>query len=385
MNAPEPNDDLQRDAEGRVLLKSMTREQLRLWVVGTLGESRFRAEQIWRWLYLRYAASFDEMTDLNRALRARLSEIARVDVLESVDVFRATDGTRKLTWRTLSGGVIESVLIPTETRNTLCISSQVGCAMNCQFCLTAKMGLRANLSTAEIVDQVVQTRRAFESEQHLSNIVFMGMGEPLHNVDSVIPAVHILIDSDGLGFSHRKVTVSTSGLVPQIKRFGEETTARLAVSLNATNDETRDWLMPINRKYPLAELMSTLRGFPLKKGERITFEYVMLDGVNDSLEDAKRIMRLVAQIPCKINLIPFNPHPGTEFRPSPPERVELFGDFLRSRNMNVTVRTTRGDDRMAACGQLGSPGPRMPKRMAPPAEFAHLVSASIGADADADA
>ncbi len=358
-----------RDAEGRVLLKGLTRDALQAWVRDELGEPRFRADQIWRWLYVRLASSFDEMTDLNRTLRARLAEIARVDVLEANSTHRASDGTRKLTWRTLSGGVIESVLIPTESRNTLCISSQVGCAMNCQFCLTAKMGLLGNLTTAEIVDQVVQTRRAHEAEQHVSNIVFMGMGEPLHNVDAVITAVQILTDPEGLALSNRKVTVSTSGLVPQIERFGAETNARLAVSLNATTDEVRDWLMPINRRYPLAELLGSLRRFPLKKGERITFEYVMLDGVNDSLDDAKRILRLVSNIPCKINLIPFNPHPGTEFRSSPPERVEAFGAFLRSKHMNVTVRTTRGDDRMAACGQLGSPGERMPKRMAPPPSF----------------
>jgi 23S rRNA (adenine2503-C2)-methyltransferase len=316
------------------------------------------------------------MTDLNRGLRAKLSERARVDVLERDSVFQASDGTRKITWKTLSGGIIESVLIPSENRNTLCISSQVGCAMNCQFCLTAKMGLRSNLTAAEIVDQVVQTRRAFEDEKHISNIVFMGMGEPFHNIDNVIPAVNLMVHPDGLAFSQRKVTVSTSGLVPQIRRFGAETPARLAVSLNATTDEVRDWLMPINRRYPLSELMGALRDFPLKKGERITFEYVMLDGVNDSIDDARRIVRLVSNIPCKVNLIPFNPHPGTEFRSSPPERVESFGDFLRAKHLNVTVRTTRGDDRMAACGQLGSPGPKMPKRMAPPEALRGTIGAA---------
>jgi 23S rRNA (adenine2503-C2)-methyltransferase len=238
------------------------------------------------------------------------------------------------------------------------------------------MGLMSNLSTAEIVDQVVQTRRLFEAEQHVSNVVFMGMGEPLHNPDHVIAATKVLIDGRGLDFSQRKVTVSTSGLVPQIEQFGRESQARLAVSLNATTDEVRDWIMPINRKYPLAALMACLERYPLRPHERITFEYVMLDGVNDSLDDARRIVRLTSRIPCKVNLIPFNPHPGTEFRPSPRDVLERFRDLLLSKGVHVTVRTTRGDDRMAACGQLGQPGPRSPKRMAPPERFRDAVASS---------
>ncbi|MCB9506609.1 MAG: 23S rRNA (adenine(2503)-C(2))-methyltransferase RlmN [Myxococcales bacterium] len=361
------------DRDGKLLLKSLTRSELEEWVA-SLGEKPYRAKQLWRWLYLQRVGSFDEMSDLSRDFRERAAAVARVDVLRCTGTHRASDGTRKLTWETLDGGQIESVLIPTETRNTLCISSQLGCAINCQFCLTAKMGLRGHLSTAEIVDQVVQTRRQFEDEQRISNIVFMGMGEPLHNPENVFPATRILTDSDGLNLSHRKVTVSTSGLVPEIRRLGVETRVRLAVSLNATTDEVRDWVMPINRRYPLAELMGTLRSFPLPKGERITFEYVMLDGVNDSDDDARRIVRLTAQIPCKINLIPFNPHPGTEFRPSPRERVERFRDLLLAKNLHTTIRETRGDDRMAACGQLGKPGPRMPKRADPPQRFRSVVA-----------
>jgi 23S rRNA (adenine2503-C2)-methyltransferase len=353
----------------------MTLEQLETWVVDSLGEKKFRARQLWSWLYVRMASSFDEMTDLSKAFRARLAETARVDVLELNDVYEATDGTRKLTWKTLNGSVIESVWIPTESRVTLCISSQVGCAMNCQFCLTAKMGLRSNLSAAEIVDQVVQTRRMYEGERRLSNIVFMGMGEPFHNINAVIPATLILVDRLGMDFSQRKITVSTSGLVPEIIRFGAESPVRLAISLNATTDEVRDWIMPINRKYPLATLIKALEEYPTRHGERITFEYVMLGGVNDSMDDARRIVRLVSRIPCKINLIPFNPHPGTEFVPSSPARVREFADFLFSKKLNVTVRTTRGDDRMAACGQLGQPGPKMPKRMPAPDAFKDAVVA----------
>jgi 23S rRNA (adenine2503-C2)-methyltransferase len=365
--------NVDRDKDGKVLLMSFTLPMLERWIVEDLGEKAFRARQLWHWLYIRYAASFDEMTDLSKAFRERLRESARIDALEPADVHQASDGTRKLTWKTLSGAIIESVLIPSSNRVTLCISSQVGCAMNCQFCLTARMGLRSNLTTAEVVGQVVMTRRLFEAEQHISNIVFMGMGEPMHNLDAVIPATHILLHREGLDFSQRKVTVSTSGLVPEILRFGAESPARLAVSLNATTDEVRDWLMPINRKYPLAELMHALRNYPLKPGERITFEYVLLKDVNDSLDDARRIVRLTANIPCKINLIPFNPHPGTEFRPSTRERTEAFTEFLASKNMSVTVRMTRGDDRMAACGQLGQPGPRSPKRMEPPDRFREVI------------
>ena len=364
---------LLKDSEGKVLLKSMTLQQLRDFFVNELGEKPFRAQQIWTWLYVKLASDFDEMTDVSKALRARLRDIARIDVLQHVDTHTASDGTAKLTWRTDTGAIIESVMIPTEKRNTLCISSQVGCAMNCQFCFTARMGLHNNLSTAEIVDQVVQTRRLYGESLRLTNIVFMGMGEPLHNPDNVIPATSILIERSGLDFSNRRVTVSTSGLVPEILRFGQESTARLAVSLNATTDEVRDWIMPINRKYPLGVLLDALRSYPFRKGERVTFEYVLLKDVNDSLEDARRIVRLTSSIPCKINLIPFNPHDGTEFERSPDERLIAIRDFLVSRNVNVTVRETRGDDRMAACGQLGKPGERSPRRMAPPVHFQHAV------------
>jgi 23S rRNA (adenine2503-C2)-methyltransferase len=362
----------------------MTFEALEAWLVEGLGEKSFRARQLWNWLHVRLASDFEEMTDLSRSFRARLQETARLQVLEPVEAFTARDGTCKLTWRALSGGTIESVWIPSANRVTLCISSQLGCAMNCQFCLTARMGLRGNLATAEIVDQVIQTRRRFLGERLLTNIVFMGMGEPLHNCDAVIPATHILCDRRGLDFSTRRVTVSTSGLVPEIRRFGAESPARLAVSLNATTDEVRDWIMPINRRYPLQVLMDTLREYPLRPHERITFEYVMLRDVNDSLDDARRIVRLVDRIPCKINLIPFNPHPGTEFVSSTPAQVEAFGALLLSRGLHVTVRTTRGDDRMAACGQLGQPGPKMPKRLPPPPHLQGVLKPPAPGEAQAE-
>lgn len=363
------------DDEGRILLKSMTMDHLTDWVTQELGEKPFRAKQIWRWLYIALVSDFEEMTDLSKSLRAKLQEKARIDVIDFHDERVARDGTTKLLWKLDTGAVIESVMIPAGKRNTLCISSQVGCAMNCQFCYTARMGFQSNLSTAEIVDQVVQARRHFNAKDlRLTNIVFMGMGEPFHNPNNVIPATNILCDQKGLGFGTRKVTVSTSGLAPQIERFGKESNARLAVSLNATTDEIRDWIMPINRRYPLGVLLDTLRDYPYKEHERVTFEYVMLNNVNDSMEDAARIVSLTEGIPCKINLIPFNPHEGTEFQSSPMEHIREFQKYLVSRNMSVTVRETRGDDGMAACGQLGKLGDRSPKRMTPPERFEAVLN-----------
>lgn len=378
-----------RDAAGRAVLKCMTLPQMEDWVE-SIGQPRFRARQLWKWLYKtdKWAATFEEMTDLSKAFRAALAESAVVDALAIHGVHQAADGTRKITFRLpgeaadgggASAGIIESVLIPAAGRTTLCVSSQLGCALNCQFCLTAKMGLRRHLTVGEIVDQVVQTRRHFEAESHISNVVFMGMGEPLHNIHAVLPAVDTLLHADGLNMSHNKVTVSTSGLVPEIRRFARESKANLAVSLNASTDEVRSWIMPINRKYPLASLMGVLRDeFPRGSAGRtqakVFFEYVMLRGVNDSLDDARRILRLTAGVPCKINLIHFNVHDGSEFAPSSRATMRTFQDFLVRKGMTVTIRESRGDDEMAACGQLGRPGDRpSPPRMRVPEAFEHAV------------
>jgi len=331
-------------------------------------------------MYRKCAASFDDMTDLAVQFREKLKTLATVDALRVEDVRTAADGTKKIQYRLCGGegaGVVESVVIPANGRVTLCISSQLGCALNCQFCFTARMGLRRHLSLAEIVDQVVISRRRYP-ETPISNIVFMGMGEPLHNLHNVKRAVEVLLDDKGLHFSHNKVTVSTSGLVPEIKDFARSSKANLAVSLNATTDEVRNWIMPINRKYNLDQLMGTLREeFPrdLAKQHKVFFEYVMLKDVNDSLEDAKRILRLTAHIPCKLNLIQFNPHPGSDFVPSPRRRILEFQDFLVKKGMLVTIRESRGDDKMAACGQLGKPGDSVsPPRMKVPANFRHALA-----------
>ena len=348
---------LKEGADEPVDLKSFTRDELQQLAEHALGEPSFRGDQLFKWLYTHLAEEFEEMTNLSKDLRAKLEESARVSPLKFKSAHPAADGTTKLTFRCDDGAVVESVFIPSEDRNTLCISSQVGCAMGCTFCYTAKMGLKRNLSTAEIVDQVVHARRMMtEDHGRIGNIVFMGMGEPLHNVDNVIQSIHILLDENGLNFSRRKVTVSTSGLVPAIRTLGEETNVQLAISLNATTDETRSQIMPVNDRWNIEELMDALREFPLSSRERITFEYVLIKDVNDSLEDAQRLIELTRDIPSKINLIPFNPHPKTPFETPSEEQMEAFQKYLVDRNIGVYRRATRGRDEMAACGQLGEPG-----------------------------
>jgi 23S rRNA (adenine2503-C2)-methyltransferase len=350
-----------RDAAGKLLLKGLPRPQLLAWARSELAMRPAQAELLWAALHRRLITDGDELPDLDRSLHAPLYAAARLDALAVHEIRRAADGTSKLVFRTDDGALIESVLIPGPERATLCVSSQVGCAMNCQFCLTATMGLSRHLRAAEIVDQLAQARRTFP-DVFISNVVFMGMGEPLHNLDEVLPAVDIMLDDRGLGLSQRRVTVSTSGLVPQIQRYIAESRAQLAVSVNATTDEIRDWLMPVNRKYPLAVLFAALRALPLARRARVTLEYVMLAGVNDGMDDARRLSELVRGLPCKLNLIPFNPHPGSEFRRPDPAHVAAFKAFLQGERLNTSIRATRGDDTMAACGQLGRPAERPPPR-----------------------
>lgn len=374
------------DDSGRVLLKCMTLPELEHWVEHDMGHKKFRAKQLWRWLYKsdRLAATFDEMTDLSKDFREMLNRTARIDVIALDKVHESADGTKKITFRLDGGGVIETVLIPTEGRTTVCVSSQWGCALNCQFCFTGLTGYRRSLTQGEIIDQVVQSKRFFEGENskigRVCNVVFMGEGEPAHNLDNVLRAVDIMLDTKGLDFSHNKVTVSTSGLVPEIKRFAEESKANLAVSLHATNDELRSWLMPINRKYPLGELMQTLRDvFPRNaaRQQKVFFQYLMLKGVNDSLVDAKELLRLTAGVPCKINLIHFNSHDGTAFEACEEGTMFAFQDYLVKKGMTVTIRKSRGDDKMMACGQLGKLGTVQAPRMKVPDKYAHLIKARV--------
>lgn len=338
-------------------------------LVVSLGERAFRGRQVFRWLHQKGAASLEEMTDVPRALRRALAERTVLRTLERADERVSRDGTVKWTWRTWDGRLVESVFMPEPGRKTLCLSSQVGCAVGCTFCLTGTMGLARNLGPGEMVDQVHRANRRLvelgvgQGARPLTNLVFMGMGEPLANYESLRTALGLLLAEDGPNFSHRRVTVSTSGLVPAMRRLGEETPVKLAVSLNATTDAQRSELMPINRRYPMADLLTACREFPARNGRRITFEYVLLAGVNDTLEDARRLARLLGGIPAKVNLIPYNENPGLGFRAPADERVSEFQEALAARNLTVVVRRDRGRDIAAACGQLAVPGgPGDPRR-----------------------
>jgi len=328
-------------------LKNLTLQELEAFISG-LGKERYRAKQIFKWLYQMDATSFAEMTNVSKEFRTTLEGKATVGNLVPEAVEASEDGTRKYLFRLSDGQAVESVLIPDEDRNTLCISSQVGCAMGCAFCLTGTFNLTRNLTTAEIVNQVCAVKR----EAPVRNIVLMGMGEPLANLGAVIPAVKILTDPDGFQFSTRKVTVSTSGLVPEMAELGRQVTVNLAVSLNATTDEVRSRIMPVNRAYPLKELLAACKAFPLPSRRWITVEYVMIRDLNDTMEDAKRLVRLISNFPCKVNLIPFNEHEGCGFKSPTRESIDRFHKYLLDKHVTVITRSSRGGDISAACGQL---------------------------------
>lgn len=331
----------------KIDIKNFTLADLEAFIAG-LGKERFRAKQIFKWLYQADASSFAEMTNVSKEFRGHLEESACISNLVPEVVEASDDGTKKYLFRLSDGSAVESVLIPDEGRNTLCISSQVGCAMKCAFCLTGTFGLSRNLTTAEIVNQVCAVKR----DEPVRNIVFMGMGEPLANLQAVIPAVKILTDPDGFQLSNRKVTVSTSGLVPEMAELGKGAVVNLAVSFNATTDEVRDRIMPVNRAYPLKELVRACREFPLPSRRWITVEYVLIRDLNDTIEDAKRLVRMISLFPSKVNLIPFNEHEGCEFRSPAQESIDRFHKFLLDKNVTVITRSSRGGDISAACGQL---------------------------------
>jgi len=373
------------DDSGRVYLKDLNLPELEQWVSESLGEKKFRARQLWKWLYKqdRLSGTFEEMTDLSKAFREMLPSRAALDSISVSHIHESNDGTKKILYAMRSDNkVVEAVIIPTENRTTLCISSQAGCGLNCQFCMTGKSGFKRHLTTTEIVDQVILARRYFQ--RNISHIVFMGEGEPFHNYPNVIRAIEILLQKDGLNFSHNKVTVSTSGLVPEIEQLlNHPSNVNLAVSLHACNDKLRNWIMPINRKYPLHQLMNVLETEFNKERKRsqqrkVFFEYVMLKDVNDSVENAKQLLQITSGIPCKVNLIHFNPHPGTIFEPSSNATIYAFQDYLVKKGMTVTVRSSRGGDQMAACGQLGkvAEGKGPAPRMRIPEEFAGVVKQS---------
>jgi 23S rRNA (adenine2503-C2)-methyltransferase len=346
----------------RVNLLGLPRAQLETFVAARLGAKPFRARQLMKWIYRRGAADFSSMTDLAQDFRTQLNEIAEITVPQIVTEQNSKDGTRKWMLRMDQVQGIETVYIPEPDRGTLCISSQVGCAMDCTFCATAQQGFNRNLSAAEIVGQVWLAQRELalasgtavgEGDRKITNVVFMGMGEPLANYRNVLPAMRIFLDDFGYDLSRRRVTLSTSGLVPQIYKLAEECNVALAVSLHAPNDELRDELVPINRKHPIAELLEACWHYlDQQNGRSITFEYVMLDGINDKPEHARQLARLMHGRPAKLNLIPFNVFPGTRYRRSAPAAILKFRDILNDHGVIATVRKTRGDDIDAACGQL---------------------------------
>jgi len=346
------------DAPTRVDLRALTFEQTIEWVTTGLGQPRFRGEQVWRWVHGRGVRSFDEMSNLSRDLRALLVERATVGTLEVAEVQTSHDGTRKLRLATRDGRSIESVLIPDGDKTTLCISSQVGCAVDCQFCATAKLGLFRNLDPGEIVDQVYRARQLLaevDPDRRITNLVYMGMGEPLHNYDNVMSSLRILTHDLGAGLSQRRITVSTAGMVPRIEKLGrEDVRPNLAVSLNASSDEVRDQIMPINRKWDIGKLLGAIRAYPLEHRRRVTFEYVLLAGVNDSLDDAARLARLLRGIKCKVNIIPWNPHPEADFQRPSAAAIEAFQEECKRLGLPTYLRTPRGDDIDAACGQLAN-------------------------------
>jgi 23S rRNA (adenine2503-C2)-methyltransferase len=346
---------LQRDARGRIDLKCLTRPELAVWLALEIGGDEALAQRVFQAIWQRGARTFDEMTDVAARWRARLEPVAYLSMLEPDIVLASDDGTRKYLWRLEDGARIESVLIPDGDRVTLCMSSQVGCAMACTFCLTGDLGLKRNLKASEIANQALQVGLQYQRDtgRRITNLVMMGMGEPLHNLPNLIPALTTCLDDLGLNFSHRRVTVSTVGLVDKMAELAAALPVNLAVSVNATTEEQRERIMPITRKHSLAELVLAMERFPLPHAKRITVEYVMIEGFNDTLDDADRLRALLRRVSAKVNLIPYNENPDRDLRTPPPERVKAFQHRLVTSGLSCSIRTTRGTDISAACGQLG--------------------------------
>ncbi len=348
--------------DGRRDLVGLTREEIAA-ELAAIGEAAFRAKQLWHWIYHQGATDFSKMSSIARPLQKKLAEKFVIGRPVAAEVQTSTDSTRKWLFRFRDGQEAETVYIPdrAEDRGAVCISSQVGCTLSCRFCHTGTQTLVRNLGAAEIVGQFMAARDAYgewpspkgETPRLLSTIVLMGMGEPLYNYVNVARAMRIAMDGEGIGLSRRRITLSTSGVVPMMDRCGAELGVNLAVSLHAVRDELRDELVPLNRKYPIAELIAACRRYPgASNARRITFEYIMLKGVNDTPGDARELVRLIAGIPAKVNLIPFNPWPGSRFEPSAPDALSRFAGIVMDAGFSSPIRTPRGRDILAACGQL---------------------------------
>ena len=345
-----------RSSDDKVNLLGMPQASLEAFLTD-LGEKPFRARQIMQWIHQRHVNDFESMTDLSKSLRSRLIEVATISLPKQISEQVSADGTTKWLFESGAGQAVETVFIPEETRGTLCISSQVGCALDCTFCATGAQGFNRNLSAAEIVGQVSYANRTLPKRESgkdaISNVVFMGMGEPLANYRNIIPALELLTSDFGYGLSRRRVTVSTSGIVPQLNKLANDCNVALAVSLHAPNDELRDQLVPINRIHPIRELLEACWRYAASHSNRfITFEYVMLRDVNDSLDHADQLVTLLSGKPAKLNLIPFNPFAGNDFKRSGSATIRRFQSRLREQGLVATTRKTRGDDIDAACGQL---------------------------------
>jgi len=320
--------------------------------IGAIGNEKFRARQLYKWIYNKGVFDFHEMTNISKSLRLIFKDMFCTDPPEIKDILRSNDGTIKFGITASDGRTMESVLIPEKGRNTLCLSSQIGCRMGCKFCVTGKIGFVRNLTSAEIIGQIMAVKR-YLGEQKITNIVFMGMGEPVDNLDTLLPTLEIMKNPLGLDFSHRRITVSSVGLLEGLRTLEPKVTG-LAISLNAADDGKRTYLMPINRLYPIRDIIGFVREFRGSKRVRITFEYVLIKGFNDSLDDAQQLAQLLTGVKCKINLIPFNESPYVEFKTPDTKAVNQFHDYLLQRHFTAIVRDSRGQDIGAACGQLGA-------------------------------
>jgi 23S rRNA (adenine2503-C2)-methyltransferase len=320
--------------------------------ISSLGKEKFRARQIMKWLHQSGSVSFEDMTTLSRDFRARLSKLVRISRPQIVKILTSTDGTKKALLRLEDGLFIESVLIPGKSHWTICISTQAGCAMDCKFCLTARQGFKRNLKPSEIAGQLITLKHETPEGPDINNIVMMGMGEPLANYENTLKAIKILTGDFGLGISNRKITVSTCGLAPQIVQLGKDICINLAVSLNAVDDETRSKIMPVNKKYPLEILLDACKKYPMPGRRLLTFEYILIDGINSSVQDAKRLAILLKGQRCKLNLIIFNEYPGTSFKSPSQKTVEAFQQTLIDNHYTTMLRKSKGSDILAACGQL---------------------------------
>jgi 23S rRNA (adenine2503-C2)-methyltransferase len=340
------------DSSEKVDLKNLSPQELKQ-LIASFGKERYRYIQILRWLYREGVHSIDEMTTLSKKFRQELKEVSTISSLHPLRVEEARDGTKKFLFRLEDGNHIESVLIYDKSRLTLCISTQVGCALGCRFCLTGKKGWKRDLLISEILNQILAVRGTLKDGPSITNIVLMGMGEPLANYDNTLKAIELMVHPEAFKFSSRRITLSTAGLLPELDRLSKDKISfRLALSLNASDDETRSYLMPINRRYPLRKLLEACREFYLRPRTRITFEYVMVEGVNDSPQDAKRLSKILRGIPSKINLIPLNEAPGIPFKRPTEEKVRGFQEILMKAGFTAIVRTSKGAEISAACGQL---------------------------------